>query len=55
MPNAWRGPIVGVVYTDDKGAFTWDYNIRSGPGDVITVRAEGATSGRRAQFSYKLI
>jgi hypothetical protein len=42
-------------YTDDTGTFTWDYNIRSGPGVVITVRAEGATSGRHAQFSYKLI
>jgi hypothetical protein len=50
-----EGLPTAVRYTDDSGTFTWDYNIRSGPGDVITVRAQGATSGRQAQFSYKLI
>jgi uncharacterized protein YfaP (DUF2135 family) len=43
-----------VVQADDQGAFTWDYAIRSGPGTVVTVRAEGATSGRHARFSYTL-
>ncbi|HTJ34124.1 MAG TPA: hypothetical protein VL738_12920 [Dactylosporangium sp.] len=43
-----------TVYADNNGAWTWDYAIRSGPGTVITVRAEGAASGRHAEFSYTL-
>jgi hypothetical protein len=43
-----------TVYADDNGAWTADYGRYSSPGTVITVRAEGATSGRHAEFSFTL-